>query len=140
MQLSNLVHVHKLGDATGSGTTLVASPALDLTRGQGVLFFTVLGTTAADVVGHVAQSLDGGANWQRLEGGSSTTANGNTWACDLYMPRDSLGRLVRVEIERGTATTVGEIWALVYGTRRQNAEQPAGVDLAQLISPRALSA
>jgi hypothetical protein len=115
--LSETVKIVKVADPTADGTSAVRSTALDMHQApgfQGVLFITSLGTAATGNTIHAEQSDDDAATdaYNALAGTevSSGTSDEDLWI-DIVRPRK---RYVEVVITRGTSTTVGDIWAILY--------------------------
>lgn len=117
MQLSNAVKITKVEDPTADGTAAIDSAGVDMSGYEGVLFVTSFGTAASDNTVNAAQSSDDGSTdaYADLEGTSvaSGTSDEDVWV-DVFRPRL---RYVRLEVARGTTTTMGDIWAIQYGPR-----------------------
>lgn len=111
--LSDRIKITKVSDPTIAGTTAVESTAVDMAGYGGVLFLTSFGTAAANNTILASQDVASGGSFTDLLGTSVTsgTSDEDVWL-DIVAPRK---RYVRVEIARGTSTTLGDIWAIQYG-------------------------
>lgn len=120
MALSSYVKITKVSDVAGANTTDVDSTGVDMAGFEGVLFLTSVGTAAANNIANAQQSSDDGSAdaYGDLAGtavGLGGASDEDQWI-DIYRP---LKRYVRLHIERGTSTTVENIWAIQYGGRKQ---------------------
>lgn len=115
MNLSSRVKITKVADHSTAATSAVESTGVDMAGYEGVLFVTSFGTAAANNTIKAAQGADNSADWEDLTGTSvaSGTSDEDVWV-DVFRPRD---RYVRVEIARGTSSTLESIWAIQYGAR-----------------------
>ena len=115
-QLSNQAKIIKVSDPTADGTTAVNSAGVDMSGYDGVLFLTSFGTAAANNTVNAAQGSDN-STFVDLEGTSVSTGTSDedVWL-DIHKPTD---RYVRLEAARGTSSTLGDIWAIQYGARKQ---------------------
>ena len=115
MQLSNGIKITKVQDHTTAGTDAVNSDGVDMANFEGVLFLTSFGTAATDNTVNAAQGLTSGGTYDDLEGTETgaTASDEDVWL-DIYRPLD---RFVRLEVVRGTSTTLESIWAIQYGAR-----------------------
>lgn len=119
MNLSNGIKITKVKAAEATGTTEVLSDAVDMQGYEGVLFFTTVGSFNAGNYIKAKQDTDSGmATAADLEGSKVTpTANGEVAWLDIYRPQE---RYVQLSVIRaGATTTVGEIYALQYESRKQ---------------------
>lgn len=116
--LSDMVKLVKVGDPTIAGTSAVNSDAVDMANAEGVLFFTSFGTAAANNTLKVQQSADAAGSpddFTDLTGSSvGVGASDEDVFIDVKNPQK---RYVRAVLARGTSSTSGDIWALVYGLR-----------------------
>lgn len=116
-QLSNEVLFTKVKDHSTAATSAVNSDGVDMALYDGVVFLTSFGTAAADNTANLAVSDDDGSAdaYDDLLGSSvaSGTSDEDVWL-DVYRPRK---RYVRLEVARGTSSTLESIWALRYGHR-----------------------
>lgn len=101
---------------TAAGTTAIDSTAIDMTGFDGVLFIVKLGTAAANNTAKAQEdTVTGFGTVQDLAG--SLTAAGVTnkvLMIDLERP---VKQWVRVEVARGTSTTIDSIIAIQYKAR-----------------------
>jgi hypothetical protein len=118
--LSQKVKLIKVKDASGAATTAVDSDGVDMDQDGGfggVLFFTSFGTAAANNTVNAAQSSDNAStdDYTDLAGTAVTsgTSDEDVWV-DVYRPTK---RYVRLEAARGTSSTLGDIWAILYEPR-----------------------
>ena len=128
MNLSNGVKITKVKAASASGTTAVNSDVIDMQGFEGVLFFVAVATANAGNFIKAQQGTDGTVtDAADLEGSKVTTAtDGQVAWLDVYKPQE---RYVRVVATRGTASVLGEIYALQYESRIQ----PIDNNVANLI-------
>ncbi len=124
-------------DATVAGTSAVDSTALDMTGYDGVLFIVKLGTAAANNTAKGQE--DTGSSMATVQDllaskvSSSAVATLKTLVLDIQRPQK---QWVRVEVARGTSTTVDAIVAIQYKARNLPvAQAAASVALKQLSSP-----
>jgi hypothetical protein len=111
--LSSKVKITKVANHTADGIGAVVSAALDMTGYLGVLFLTSFGTAAANNTILASQDIASGGAYTDLLGTSVTsgTSDEDVWV-DVVNPTK---RYVRVEIARGTSSTLESIWAIQYG-------------------------
>lgn len=111
--LSGSIKITKVQDHTAAGTSAVTSDALDMSGFAGVLFLTSFGTAAANNTLLAAQDTASNGSFTDLLGTSITsgTSDEDVWI-DITSP---LKRYVRVEVARGTSSTLESIWAIQYG-------------------------
>jgi hypothetical protein len=115
MNLSNHVKITKVKDHTTAATSAVESDPVDMQGYEGVMFVTSFGTAAANNTILAAQDVASGGSYTDLLGTSvsSGTSDEDVWI-DVYRPSK---RYVRVEIARGTSSTLESIYAIQYGAR-----------------------
>lgn len=108
----------KVFDASGAGTSDVTSSSVDMGELGGfdaVVFFTSYGTPAADNLFHVEQSSDDASAdaFTDIEGSEVDLAGASDedQFIDIINPEE---RYVRLVAERGTSSTLGDIWAYRY--------------------------
>jgi hypothetical protein len=118
--LSKKVKIIKVKDAAGAATSAVESDGVDMDQDGGfggVLFVTSFGTAAANNTINAAQSDDDGSSDDYTDlagtGVSSGASDEDVWL-DVYRPTK---RYVRLEAARGTSSTLGDIWAILYEPR-----------------------
>lgn len=114
MDLLKQLKLTKVSDAVASATGAVNSASVDMSNSEGVIFLTSFGT-AAD--GNWMNAATGASTtaFVDLEGTKvSSTAATEDFGLDIHKPRK---RYLRAELNRGTASTVDNIWALQYGVR-----------------------
>jgi hypothetical protein len=116
-QLSPRIKITKVQDHTVAGTSAVNSDAVDMAGFEGVLFVTSFGTAAANNLVNAAQETTSNGTFADLLGTSVTsgTSDEDVWL-DIYMPQE---RYVRLEVARGTSSTLESIWAIQYGAKKQ---------------------
>ena len=112
--LSDFIKLTKVKDHSTAATSAVNSDGVDMTGYAGVVFLTSFGTAATDNTVEVAQSTDN-SSFADLLGTSvaSGASDEDVWV-DVYEPQE---RYVRLEVARGTSSTLESIWALQYGAR-----------------------
>lgn len=116
--LSNNVKITKVSDVASANTTDVTSSSVDMAGWDGVLFLTSYGTAAADNLMHAEQSSDDGSSDTFADiAGSEVDLSGasdeDQWL-DILEPTE---RYVRVVAQRGTSSTLENIWAIQYRGR-----------------------
>ncbi len=116
--LSENVKITKVSDPTSAGTGDVTSASVNMANYDGVLFLTSYGTAAADNLFHAQQSSDdGGSDTFTDIAGSEIDLSGasdeDQWL-DIFRPEE---QYVRVVAQRGTSSTLGDIWAVQYKGR-----------------------
>lgn len=115
--LSQNVRLVKVADAATSGTSDVPGGSVDMAGAEGVLFFSSFGTSATNNTIKAQQSSDNSSSdaWADLAGSSvGVGASDEDVFIDIFRPRE---RYVRPVVTRGTASALGDIWAIVYGLR-----------------------
>lgn len=117
MQLSNYISIVKVQDHTAAGTSAVNSDGVDMAGYDGVIFVTSFGTAATGNTVNAAQGADNSSDWVDLTGTSvsSGSSDEDVWV-DVYRPQD---RYVRLEVVRGTSSTLESIYAIRYGGGRK---------------------
>lgn len=114
-KLSEATKIIKVQDASGANTTDVTSDGVDMAGYEGVIFVSSYGTAAADNLPHAEQGLTSGGSYDDL---ASTEVGVSTSDEDVYLEIVRPGdRFVRTVWERGTSSTLGDIWAHVFGAR-----------------------
>ena len=132
-QISNHSSLRLLTPSTPSATGLVSSPSVDVSTAEGIaFFFSIASFDAANAV-RIEQSIDNAAFVSVAS--VNTDSDGQVLWVDVYKPRDSLGRHVRVTLDRQIATAVGEIYAMLYQGRHRPMRQPPQTSLYQFVSP-----
>lgn len=120
VNLSNGIKITKVAAASSAGTSAVESSAVDMAGFEGVLFFTTIGTSNAGnfLKAQIGEKADG-SDAADLEGTKVTAeAGGQVVWVDVYRP-DPNQKYVRAHVTRGSSTTVGDIYALQYESRKQ---------------------
>jgi hypothetical protein len=138
MFLSDTTLVKKVKAATSSGTTAVNSDAVDLSADggwDGVLFLSTFGTANAGNKLKAQSSTDNSA-WSDLAGSAIVPA-GTAEAVqgvDLFQPT---GRYVRCVATRAEASTLGEVYALLYRGRSVPADNVVAdtINVTRLAQP-----
>ncbi|MBN6186318.1 hypothetical protein JQN58_04875 [Aneurinibacillus sp. BA2021] len=134
MNLSKEIKIVKLASSSTATTGTIESSPVDTTGYEGVLLFTCI--KKADPT-NVLKVQQGGRD---LEGAAMVAqADGQVVFVEVHQPQTVQGKELRVVVERGVSTGVGEIYALLYNGRRRpelNAiEGPDGMIGILLISP-----
>lgn len=106
-------------DATAGGTTAVDSTGVDMTGYDGVLFVVKIGTAAANNTAKAQVSAVVGSGYADVSG-VITAVSSKVLIVDVFRP--SL-QFARVEVTRGTSTTVDAIIAIRYKARNQPVTQ-----------------
>lgn len=106
-------------DATTAGTTAVDSTGVDMTGYDGVLFVVKLGTAAANNTAKAQVSASSGSGYADVSG-VITAASAKVLLVDVFRP--SL-QYARVEVTRGTSSTVDAIIAIRYKARSKPVTQ-----------------
>lgn len=116
MNQLNQVKVELLAAPTGAGTSDVDSAVVDMQGYEGVIFLTRFGTAAANNSIKVQQGQDSGLSDAADLTGTSVVSGSSDEGCgvDIHKP---LERYLRIRALRGTSSTLGEIWAIKYGSR-----------------------
>lgn len=131
MNLSNGIKITKVAAASSAGTSAVEGAAVDMTGFEGVLFFTTIGTANAGnfLKAQIGAASDG-SDAADLEGTKVTaTDNGQVVWVDIYRA-DPNQKYIRAHVTRGASSTVGDIYALRYESRKQVIDN----DIATLIT------
>lgn len=120
MNLSNGVKITKVAAASSAGTSTINGTTVDMTGFEGVLFVTTIGTANAGNIlkAQIGEKADG-SDAADLEG-SAVVAEGSgsvVWL-DIYRA-DPSQKYIRPVVVRGASTTVGEIYAIQYESRKQ---------------------
>lgn len=120
MNLSNGVKITKVAAASSAGTSTINGTTVDMTGFEGVLFVTTIGTANAGNIfkAQIGEKADG-SDAADLKG-SAVVAEGSgsvVWL-DIYRA-DPSQKYIRPVVVRGASTTVGEIYAIQYESRKQ---------------------
>lgn len=121
MFLTDQIKLLKIADPTTAGTSAVTSAAVDMQADggwDGVVFLTSLGTAAADNIMKAQQSDDDAASdaYSDLEdSGVPVGASDEDQFIDIQEPAK---RYLKAVVARGTSSTCGDIWALLYRGRK----------------------
>lgn len=130
--------VVKVADHSASGTSDVTSSIIDTAGYEGVVFRTSLSTANATNTLKVQQSTENATdNMEDVAGTSVSSGTTNEdLVVEVYRPTK---RYLQVVVSRGAATTVESIWADLYGSGGQIANNSvAGTQVAELhVSPAA---
>jgi hypothetical protein len=109
--------VTKVADVSGAGSGDVTTDGVDMAGYQGCYFISSYGTAASNNLPYLQGSNDDGSgdSYEDLEGtevgvGSSDE---DVWA-EIHTPVE---QWVRAVYERGTSSTLGDIWCIRYGAR-----------------------
>jgi len=117
--LSDAVKITRVKAAQTAGTSEVESDSVDMQGFDGVAFVGSYGTPAANNLCHLEQSSDDGdsdsfadlTGSEPDEAGSSTP----TFVLQIAEPRE---RYVRSVWARGTSTTLGDVYAFQFNSRK----------------------
>ena len=114
--LSEITKKTKLADAAGAATSDVTSAEIDMEGWDGVMVFTSYGTPAADNLMHAEAAIATGGTFQDIAGSEMDLegASDEDQVLDIYRPPR---RFVRIVAQRGTSSTLENIWAIQYGPR-----------------------
>lgn len=119
--LSDNIKIRKVKDASSGATGDVTSDAVDMQADggwDGVMFLTSYGTAAADNLFHAESSSDDAAADAYADiAGSEMNLGGSSdedQVLDIFQPPE---RYVRAVAQRGTSSTLGDIWAIQYRGR-----------------------
>lgn len=113
------IKLTKVADHTTAGTSDVTSSIINMAGWENCVFFTSLGTAAANNNIKVQQDDDpAGGTMADLVG--TKTGNGasdeDLWV-EIQRPRQDQGQYVRAVVLRGTSSTCESIWCLQYNGR-----------------------
>ena len=116
--ISTAVALVKVSGPTVAGTTTITPTAIDVSAydADGIMFFTSFGTGAA---GNKMYAHDSDDNSAFNDIAASTVPPGSTEPqqfIDIPMPQH---RYVGPVFLRGTSTTIGDVWALLYRIRKE---------------------
>ncbi len=105
----------KVADAETAAQTDVTTDAVDTAGFKKTVFFSSFGTAASDNLPHAEQATASDGSFTDLE---DTEVNVSTSDEDVYLeiaqPEE---RYIRTVWERGTSSTLGDIWCLQMGAR-----------------------
>ena len=117
MNLSQNVKITKVHAYEGAAGSDHYSDILDMAGWDGVVFLASIGTAAANNGVNAEQDTDSafGTDPQDLEGTKILSdATQTDFVLDIYRPTE---RYVRLQIIRGTSTTIEAVWAIQYQGR-----------------------
>ena len=114
-QLSSECKFTKVKDHSAAATSAVNSDSVDMSGWDGVVFLTSFGTAATDNTANGATSSDDSTFNDLLDTETGATASDEDIWLDIYKP---LERYLRLEVVRGTSTTLESIWAIQYRGRK----------------------
>jgi len=134
MNLSKNVKVVLAKAAAAAATTAVNSDIIDTAGYEGVLFVGSIGTANAGNYVKLQQgdnsSLTDGADLENTK--VVPGDDGDSFMVDLYRPKD---RYVRAVVTRGASTTVGDIYAILYGAHAKPTSHGSTIDSETHVSP-----
>jgi hypothetical protein len=114
---------------TATGTTTISATALDMAGWDGVCFIVRLGSPATNNNIRVQQDVASGGSFADLVGTKvGDHATDNPLVLDIKRPQK---QFVRVQVTRGTTTTIDTLVAIQYRARRRPATQPSGTQIEQ---------
>lgn len=107
----------KVKDASSANTGDVTSDSVNMAGYSGVEFFSSYGTAAADNLPNLETSSDDGVADAFTDLAGTEVGVGSSdedvWV-DVANPRE---QYIRAIFARGTSTTLGDIWAILYGAK-----------------------
>ena len=114
LAITEITKLIEVKTVTADGTSAVTSDAVDTQGWQGCRFFTAFGTAAAGNTIKGQQSDDDAATdaYSDLAGTSLASTTSEAVVMDIVKPRK---RYLKAVIARGTTSTLGNIWAELYG-------------------------
>jgi hypothetical protein len=117
--LTDNIKITKVKDHSTAATSAVDSDAVDMTGYDGVVFITSFGTANANNTANLAVSATSGGSYDDLLGTSvaSGTSDEDVWLDMQGGVADSTKPWVRLEVARGTSSTLESIWAIQYKAR-----------------------
>lgn len=131
MNLSKQVAISQGAATTAAGTSEIDGAAIDMAGYEGCLFIAKFGTAATDNTLQAQQSTASGSGYADLEGTLVTVgASDEIVYLDLVKPQE---QYVRVQVERGTSTTLDWCVAIRYGANGGR-KQPVDNDTAGTIA------
>ena len=120
--LMDIAKIIKVSDPTTAGTSDVDSTGVDMKGYEGVTFLTSFGTAAANNLVNVQGSSDDGSvdTYADLAGTAVALggASDEDQVAEVYKPAANQ-RYLRLHVERGTSTTLGDIWAILWAAHDQ---------------------
>lgn len=137
MLLSESLKLVKVADPSADGTSLVNGASVDMAADggwDGVVFLTSFGTAAAGNAIH-AETSDDDSTFNDLAGSEvNVGASDEDQFIDIVRPKE---RYLRAAALRGTSSTLGDIWALLYRGRTlpHNNVTAGTINGVQLVSP-----
>lgn len=118
-ELSKNVKIVLAKPAQSAATSAVTSDAIDMKGFEGVIFVTRFGTAAADNSIKVQQDSDSAFGTAAdLEGTaivSGADPSNEVCAIDIYKP---MKRYLRLHATRGTSSTLGDVYAILYQAKK----------------------
>lgn len=117
MNLCKDIKITKVKAASTAATTEVDSDVIDMQGYEGVMFFTAIGTANSGNYIKAQSGTDATVTDAADLAGTKVVAAANAqvvWL-DIYKPQE---RYLRAAVIRGASTTVGEIYALQYQSRK----------------------
>ncbi|BAU28964.1 hypothetical protein DFP93_103189 [Aneurinibacillus soli] len=114
MNLSTEVKIVKLSSSTTSTTGTVESNPIDTTGYEGCLFLTSIKVSDPANIVKVRQ---GGKDL--ADATVVTQHNGQAVYVEVHLPQTIQGKELRVVVDRGVATSVGDIYAILHSGRRR---------------------
>jgi len=117
--MADSTKITKISDVVSANTGDVNSSGVDMSGYEGALFLSSYGTAASDNILHIEQSDDDGSSdaYSALTGTDvgAGSSDEDQWL-DIYRP---LKKWLRCVAERGTSTTLENIWVIQYGARNK---------------------
>jgi hypothetical protein len=120
--------------ASAAATSAVNSDVIDMQGFEGVAFVGAIGTANA---GNYAKVQQGAAanmsDAADLEGSKLVTGDdGDSFLSEIFRPKE---RYVRCVVTRGASTTIGEIYAILYGSKKKPVTHGSTIDAELHVSP-----
>lgn len=135
MQFSKSHKLIKVKAGAASAGTALVSDVVDTAGFEGVCFFGSIATANAGNYASVQQGLvaDGSASADLAGTKVVPTADADTFMIDIAHPRE---RYVKCTVVRAGADTVtGDVYAVLYGARKEPVTQGATIDMEAHVAP-----
>jgi hypothetical protein len=134
MNLSKNVKVVLAKAGQSAGTSAVTTDVIDTQGYEGVIFLGSIGTANANNYVKIQQGTASNmSDAADLEGSKVTPANnGDSFLVDIYKPRE---RYLWAVINRGASTTTGDVYAILYGARKEPVSHGATINAELHVSP-----
>jgi hypothetical protein len=118
---------------TTTGTTTISQTGLDMSGWDGCLFIVRLGSPATNNNVRIQQETTVGGTYADLTGTLvGNHATDNPLVVDVMRPVE---QFLRVQITRGTTTTIDSCVAIQYRASKKPTTQPSGTQIEQWHAP-----